>query len=44
MRDQTLLYSNKGWIDLPYCKADIEATAIGETLVLDNGVSAEQRR
>ncbi len=32
--DQTKLYSQKGWIDFPFCSADVTADQVGETLVL----------
>jgi acyl-homoserine-lactone acylase len=34
--DQTLVYADKGWIDLPFCAEAIKAAQIGETLVLKN--------
>lgn len=33
--DQTELYSNKQWVDLPFCNADIEAVQQGETIDLE---------
>jgi acyl-homoserine-lactone acylase len=31
--DMTALYSEKGWNDMPYCEADIEAAKTSETVV-----------
>ncbi|MXW71115.1 MAG: hypothetical protein F4Z74_06660 [Acidobacteria bacterium] len=33
--DQTELYSRKEWVRFPYCEAEIEATQIGETMVVE---------
>ena len=33
--DQTELYSNKQWVDMPFCEADIVAAQQGETLMLE---------
>lgn len=33
--DQTELYSQKQWLRLPFCEADIAAAQIGETLLLE---------
>ena len=33
--DQTELYSRKEWIRFPYCEAQISATQIGETVVIE---------
>jgi hypothetical protein len=32
--DQSVLYSNKQWVDLPFCTEDIRAAAIGEPRVV----------
>jgi acyl-homoserine-lactone acylase len=34
--DQSLLYSNKQWVDLPFCPEDIRDAAIAEPLVLED--------
>lgn len=31
--DQTQLYSDKQWVDMPFCEADIEATKVSELVV-----------
>ncbi|MFK8020384.1 MAG: penicillin acylase family protein [Pseudomonadales bacterium] len=36
--DQTELYSNKEWVDMPFCEADIAATQVGETIVLEQAI------
>jgi acyl-homoserine lactone acylase PvdQ len=33
--DQTSLYSEKGWVKLPYCADEIAEAQIGEVLVLE---------
>ena len=34
--DMTRLYSNKEWVDMPFCEADIRAQQIGPALYLQN--------
>lgn len=36
--DQTELYSNKQWIDLPFCNADIEAAQEGDAIDLEEEI------
>ncbi|MEM8498757.1 MAG: penicillin acylase family protein [Pseudomonadota bacterium] len=37
--DQTELYSNKQWVDLPFCNADVEAAQVGETIDLEEEIA-----
>jgi acyl-homoserine-lactone acylase len=34
--DMTRLYSNKEWVDMPFCEADIRAQQVGPSLYLQN--------
>jgi acyl-homoserine-lactone acylase len=37
--DQSILYSNKEWVEMAYCADDIRAAQIGETILLENNTN-----